>query len=112
VRFAVRRAAAIDPEPRRVDASQASASTIARRPPVIGCLTPVVNGKLMGSPHRARTAKNAKHSASTASPRPPTAFAQIGSTPRAGMNRLDQHRVLPPAAPQQVGYGVLLAAVL
>ena len=46
----------------------------------MGSLTPVVRGKLIGSPRSVRTARKAKHSASTASPRQPTASARTGST--------------------------------
>jgi hypothetical protein len=94
-----------------VDAAQATKSTIARRLPVIGCLTSAPNGKLMGSPRMARTAKR-KALRLRDIAKPVHRLRQDRLDARAGMNGLDQHRVLPPAATQQVGYGVLLAAVL
>jgi drug/metabolite transporter (DMT)-like permease len=52
----------------------------AKRPPGIGDRTPVVVGKLIGSPRKLRTARKAKHSASIASPRQPTLSAGSAAT--------------------------------
>ena len=71
------------------------------RPPVMGCGTPVVPGKLSGRPAATRAARKPKHCASSASPSQPTASTGSTGTRQRRAQRRHDRRIVPAAAADQ-----------